>query len=681
MGNRKRASVVRLERLEGRVLLSLTVTGYDPATSLQPLLNALVVSGTGISVNSGASTYVGSNAQGGTFSGLTAGSGANALRLPDGIILTSGLANYALPGAGISQAWNTAGDSNLTTLAGMSTHDANSITISFTTAPGTQSISFDFVYGSFDFTLDGFGAFLDGTSITANASGHAISRDPSFVTPNPYSSTFAYDQSTVRLRTTAPLDLNITTHTLKLVAADCGDDIVDSGVFLADLRGSTNSVSAAATAPAPTVGTFQADQAIVSTDTTSPQVTLTVDRVDGSSGPATVDYTTTDDTALAGTDFTLTRGTLSFADGQTSATVSIPLLDNALAPASSDFNFTLSNPTGGALLGTSLTTDVTITNSLSVVNFDAGQYSVAETDPGVTITVLRSGNLAGTGAVQYATADGTALDGINYTGVSGELNFAAGQSSASFLVPVKQDMKVDPVLDFNVALSNPSGSLRLGMAADSTVNVSDVTPPPTVSAVSLTPADRRRTSAGTVASTLSIEFDQTLADTPAAADITLYRRFNDRAGGKGGRRRVAVAVKSYDASTDTLTLKPGRVLQANRFYQLLVAGNAAQGESGALLDGANTGVAGSSFSYTFGSGKHLTYVDRDGNRVTLMLHGPGRMSLTRTSNGQGQDLTLVNVTSASVLTGSVHATRMGGSGATTLARSQHSTGTPRAFGR
>jgi hypothetical protein len=86
-----------------------------------------------------------------------------------------------------------------------------------------------------------------------------------------------------------------------------------------------------------------------------------------------------------------------------------------------------------------------------------------------------------------------------------------------------------------------------------------------------------------------------------------------------------------------------------------------------MLDGAGTGVAGSSFSYYFGSGRALNYVDRDGNRVTLVLHGPGTIHLVRGSDGEGENLTLTGTTSATVLTGRVHPTGTGGSGETTLA--------------
>jgi hypothetical protein len=162
-------------------------------------------------------------------------------------------------------------------------------------------------------------------------------------------------------------------------------------------------------------------------------------------------------------------------------------------------------------------------------------------------------------------------------------------------------------------------------------------------------------------------FDQPLAAAPTAADIHLYRRSGDRPNGKGSSHRLPITISSFDAATQTLTLKPRRPLHANRFYQLVASGSAAQSPNGSMLDGSGTGVAGSSFSYYFGSGKELNYVDRDGNRVALILHGPGTIHLVRGSDGEGENVSLTGTTAATELTGWVHPTRMGGSGETTLA--------------
>ena len=61
----------------------------------------------------------------------------------------------------------------------------------------------------------------------------------------------------------------------------------------------------------------------------------------------TVDYETSDGTATAGSDYTSTSGTLSFGDGETSKTVSVAVLDDAIDEDDETFTLTLSNASGG----------------------------------------------------------------------------------------------------------------------------------------------------------------------------------------------------------------------------------------------------------------------------------------------------------------------------------------------
>ena len=66
-------------------------------------------------------------------------------------------------------------------------------------------------------------------------------------------------------------------------------------------------------------------------------------------GPVTVDYATSDGTATAGDDYTATSGTLTFAAGETTKTVAVPVLDDAVEDNGETVNFTLSNASGAQL--------------------------------------------------------------------------------------------------------------------------------------------------------------------------------------------------------------------------------------------------------------------------------------------------------------------------------------------
>ena len=63
----------------------------------------------------------------------------------------------------------------------------------------------------------------------------------------------------------------------------------------------------------------------------------------------TVSYTTADGTALAGTDYTTVSGTLTFAPGETTKTVLVPIVNDAIAEPTETFTLNLSNATGGSI--------------------------------------------------------------------------------------------------------------------------------------------------------------------------------------------------------------------------------------------------------------------------------------------------------------------------------------------
>jgi len=78
---------------------------------------------------------------------------------------------------------------------------------------------------------------------------------------------------------------------------------------------------------------------------------ILVERSSGEDGAVTVQYETSDVTALAGSDYTSTSGTLSWSNGDDSDRVfQIPILDDDDAEGSETLQLRLFNPTGGATL-------------------------------------------------------------------------------------------------------------------------------------------------------------------------------------------------------------------------------------------------------------------------------------------------------------------------------------------
>jgi chitinase len=178
-----------------------------------------------------------------------------------------------------------------------------------------------------------------------------------------------------------------------------------------------------------------------------------------SAQPVTVDYTTTDGTAVSGSDYTAISGTLTFTPGETSKFITVSVKGDLIDEGDSEtFTVDLSNETNANLadgqgLGTILDDD------LAVVSISAGPQ-VIEGDAGTTtavFTVTLSRATAFTVTVDYATADGYngAEAGSDYEAISGTLTFVPGETIKIITVTIYGDTTVELDETFLVRLSNP----------------------------------------------------------------------------------------------------------------------------------------------------------------------------------------------------------------------------------
>jgi Calx-beta domain len=202
---------------------------------------------------------------------------------------------------------------------------------------------------------------------------------------------------------------------------------------------------------------------------------LIVTRTGDTTGVATVNYATSNGSASSGSDYTDTSGTLVFAAGDTSKNISVVITNDSTSEATETFTVTLSSPTG-ASLGSTSTSTVSIVDddgTEAVLGFSSSTYSVDEGGGSVTITVTRSGSASGSKSVTYATSDGTASSGSDYTSASGTLTFPdAATTSMTFEVPVSDDSSVEGDETVSLTLSSPTGGAVLGTSA-ATLTIGD----------------------------------------------------------------------------------------------------------------------------------------------------------------------------------------------------------------
>ena len=116
--------------------------------------------------------------------------------------------------------------------------------------------------------------------------------------------------------------------------------------------------------PPPVVPTISVGDASVSEGNSgTSQLAFTVTLSQATTGPVTVHYSTGNGTATAGSDYTAVSGTLTFAAGETSKTISVPIAGDTLVEANETLSIALSSPSGatiahGSATGTIINDDV-----------------------------------------------------------------------------------------------------------------------------------------------------------------------------------------------------------------------------------------------------------------------------------------------------------------------------------
>jgi hypothetical protein len=105
--------------------------------------------------------------------------------------------------------------------------------------------------------------------------------------------------------------------------------------------------------------------------------------------------------------------------------------------------------------------------------FAAAGYAVAEGVGPAVIAVQRTGSTSSAASVRYATLNGTAVAGVDYTSSSGTLSFAIGESTRTVALNLIDDTASETREAFTVTLSNPSSGAVLGSPSSVTVTVID----------------------------------------------------------------------------------------------------------------------------------------------------------------------------------------------------------------
>ncbi len=246
-----------------------------------------------------------------------------------------------------------------------------------------------------------------------------------------------------------------------------------------------------------------------------------------------VDYQTTDGTAVAPGDYTASSGTLTIPAGSTSGIIYIPIINDAIYESDETFTVALSNVVNATLadnqgIGTIIDneTEPTITISDEIESESVGT---------MTFNITLSGASASEIRVNYQTNNGTANAPGDYTSTSGTLTFPAGTTSGVINIPIIDDAIDENSESFSLDLSNPVNATLADNKGIGTINDNDDAPTITIADVF------QYEHAG------SMSFTVTLSATSASAVTVSYQTTNG----------TAVAPNDYTTTSGTLTIPAG----------------------------------------------------------------------------------------------------------------------------
>ncbi|NJO96443.1 MAG: hypothetical protein HC764_10810 [Pleurocapsa sp. CRU_1_2] len=266
----------------------------------------------------------------------------------------------------------------------------------------------------------------------------------------------------------------------------------------------------------------------------------------------TVDYGTEDVTAIAGEDYGATSGTITFAPGETSQIIQVPIIGDSLDELDKEFLVNLSNPSNANIvddLGKGTIEDNDDAPALSI-----SSELVTEGDTGIKqaeFTVMLDHPSGKEITIDFNTTDGTALAGIDYTAIAGTLTFAPGEISKTITVDVLGDNLDEVDEAFSIQLANPNNVTLDNNLATGTIIDNDLPPSITIENISVTEGD-----GGTSNATITINLNR-----PSSLPIRVdYATAND----------TAIVGSDYEALSGTVDFAPG---ETSKTIEIAIAGD------------------------------------------------------------------------------------------------------------
>jgi len=214
-----------------------------------------------------------------------------------------------------------------------------------------------------------------------------------------------------------------------------------------------------------------ADATIVEGNAGTTNVLLQVSVSEPHSNAVSVNYTTVNGSALAGSDYDAVSGTLTFKKNEMTKTISVPVRGDNLAEGTESFTVQLSNGKTAWIADGSATVRITDDDPrISVSDRSASEGNSGATEYKFTVSLSAASNQTVT--VDYTTNNGTATAGSDYVATNGTVTFLPGQpTSQEITVVVNGDHTPEDNENFTLNLSNASSNAQISDGVgDGTIN-------------------------------------------------------------------------------------------------------------------------------------------------------------------------------------------------------------------
>ena len=118
--------------------------------------------------------------------------------------------------------------------------------------------------------------------------------------------------------------------------------------------------------------------------------------------------------------------------------------------------------------------DLEVTPLGGAIQLSTLSTNVIESAGNADVAVERVGDTTGAVGITYTTVNGSALGGSDYVATTSTVSWANGESGAKIIsILILDDMALEPLEFFQIALSNPTGGAQIGSPASSSVDIQD----------------------------------------------------------------------------------------------------------------------------------------------------------------------------------------------------------------